>query len=148
MEKSTSSLTKEYIRENPSIKSCLKRGLINYSALSRKIAKDLSIENKTSKEAILVACRRYEDKLKDENKTEKEITGILEKSSISIKNKIAVFTLNKKFNMEVIEDAQKSILEKSGIFYILEGSDNYTIITQSKFSELIKAKGSDNKTKI
>lgn len=140
---STSQKTKQYIKENPDIKSCLKKGLINHSSLARTIAKDLDIENQTSKEAILVASRRYEDKLSKEINQEKEITKLLSKSSMEVKNKITVFTLDKKFNIEIIEDLQKEILGGSGVFYILEGSDNYTLITQQKYEELISKKLKD-----
>ena len=61
----TTELTEKYLSEHPSIKDCLKKGIINYSKLSRTIAKELNIEKKTSIEAILIACRRYEAKIKD-----------------------------------------------------------------------------------
>ena len=73
MEKNTTEMTNEYINEHPHIKNCLKRGLINYSALARYIAKELDIEKKSSKEAILIASRRKQDSLKKEFGPEKEI---------------------------------------------------------------------------
>ena len=63
-------LTEQYLAEHPSIKDCLKNGIINYSKLSRKIAKELNIEKETSIEAILIACRRYEMKIKEEKQLE------------------------------------------------------------------------------
>ena len=62
----TTEITEKYLREHPSIKDCLKNNIVNYSKLSRKIAKDLEIEKETSIEAILIACRRYARKLKKE----------------------------------------------------------------------------------
>ena len=58
--KNTTELTHEYVHEHPHIKHCLKQGLINYSSLARFIAKELDIEKKTSKEAILIAAGRLE----------------------------------------------------------------------------------------
>ena len=91
----TTELTKQYLKEHPSIKDCLKHGIINYSKLSRKIAKELDIQKKTSLEAILIACRRYETKLKNEKILEDKILGILKRSELEIKNKIAVVIIDK-----------------------------------------------------
>ncbi|MBU0470752.1 MAG: hypothetical protein KKA62_04000 [Nanoarchaeota archaeon] len=137
MEKTTTELTTEYIRGHPYIKSCLKKGLINYSSLARLIAKDLEIEKKTSKEAILIAARRLHDKLKKEFSYEEKIKNLLAKSEIEIKNKIVVFILEKNINFDSIQEIQKQVRKEYGLFYLLEGSDNYTLITQEKYFDLI-----------
>ena len=92
----TTELTEKYLSEHPSIKDCLKHGIINYSKLSRKIAKELNIEKETSIEAILIACRRYEAKLKDEKILENKIIDILKRSELEIKNRIVVAIIDKK----------------------------------------------------
>jgi len=91
----TSKLTEQYLENHPSIKDCLKHGLINYSKLSRKISKELKIEKKTSIDAILIACRRFEAKLNSEKIHEDKIINILKKSELEIKNKIVVAIINK-----------------------------------------------------
>lgn len=135
--KTTTDLTKQYIKDNPAIRNCLKKGLINYSALSRLVAKDLDIEKKTSQEAILIAARRFRDELKKEISNETKIRDILHLSEIETKNKIEVFILEKSISLESIDIIQKTVRKSGSIFYILEGSDNYTIITAEKFDELI-----------
>lgn len=140
MEKTTTELTREYIKEHPHIQSCLKKDLINYSSLARLIAKELNIEKKTSKEAILIAARRYQEKLTKETGTEKQIKDLLDKSEISIKNKILVYVLEKSIDFEIIDDLQKNIRKDYGIFYLIEGSDHYIIITQEKYSALLEGK--------
>src|SRR3989344_751511 len=102
MEKSTTELTKEYIKEHPYIKNCLKKGLINYSSLARLISKDLNIEKKSSKEAILIAAIRFQDKLKKELDNEQKIKALLSKSEVSIKNKIDVLILGKSIDLDYI----------------------------------------------
>ena len=91
----TAKLTEEFIETHPSIKDCLKKGVINYSKLSRRIAKELNIEKKTSMEAILIACRRYAEKLKKEKVLEDKILEILKASELEIKNKIVVIIVEK-----------------------------------------------------
>jgi len=140
MEKTTTGLTIEYIKEHPYIKSCLKKELINYSSLARYIAKQLKIEKKTSKEAILIAARRFQQKLKKEETYEKQIKAIFAESEVAVRNKIAVLILEKNLNFDVVDSIQKTIRKESGLFYILEGTDNYTIITQEKYSKLIENK--------
>ncbi|MBI2665475.1 ACT domain-containing protein [Candidatus Woesearchaeota archaeon] len=138
MEKNTTEITNDYINEHPHIKHCLKKGLINYSALARYIAKELDIGKKSSKEAILIAARRKQDSLRKEFGQEKEISRLLSNSEIEIKNKIVVFILKKSINFDLLEDIQSKIKKESGCSYILEGSDNYTIITQEKYVQLIE----------
>lgn len=140
MEKPTSELTNEYIKEHPDIKSCLKKDLINYSSLARLIAKELKIEKKTSKEAILIAARRFQDKLKAEISYEKEIKNLLADSDLDIKNKIVVYIIEKNINFEYFDNIEKLIKKDFGVFYLLEGSGHYTIITQEKYAKALDAK--------
>ncbi|MBT3298287.1 ACT domain-containing protein [archaeon] len=133
MNKSTTELTVEYIQEHPYIKNCLKKNLINYSSLARLISKDLKIEKKSSKEAILIAARRFQYKLKAELNNEKKIKVILIKSEISIKNKIGVLILNKSTDLDYLIELQKNVKKEEGIMHVLEGTDNYTIITQERY---------------
>jgi aspartokinase len=140
MEQTTTDLTKQYIKDNPYIKHCLKKNIINYSSLARLIAKELKIEKKTSKEAILIAARRFRDELKKEKQQETKIKEILSASEFEIKNKITVFILEKNIHFEGIEVIQKAVRNAGGTFYILEGSDNYTLITSEKFEALIHSK--------
>ncbi len=140
MEQTTTDLTKQYIKDNPCIKNCLKKNLINYSSLARLIAKDLKIEKKTSKEAILIAARRFRDELKKEKQQETKIKELLSASEFEIKNKITVFILEKTIHFEAIEVIQKAVRNAGGTFYILEGSDNYTLITSEKFEDMINSK--------
>jgi hypothetical protein len=130
---STTELTHQYIKEHPHIKHCLKKGLINYSSLARLIAKELNIEKKSSKEAILIAARRFKESLKKETQHEKQVAQLLAESEVEVKNKIAVFIIKKDTKSEHLEKLQK---EKT-ITYLSEGSDSYTLVTQEKHNTKI-----------
>ncbi|MGM5487485.1 MAG: DUF7523 family protein [Nanobdellota archaeon] len=134
---STTELTVRYIKEHPHIKHCLKKGLINYSALSRMIATELKIEKKSSHEAILIAARRYSERLKTEAVNEKKIRGLLSKSEIGIKNRISVIILSRNIDLDALIGIQKDSKAQNGILYLLEGSNNYTIITQDRYAHMI-----------
>lgn len=144
MNKSTTKLTEEYIQEHPYIKNCLKKNLINYSSLARLISKELKIEKKSSKEAILIAARRFQDKLKKELINERKIKILLSNTEISIKNKIGVLILKKITDLNCIIEFQKNVKTENGIMYVLEGTDNYTIITQEKYAHNLHKKFEGN----
>jgi len=134
----TTELTEKYLAEHPSINDCLKHGIINYSKLSRKIASELSIEKKTSIEAILIACRRYEAKIKDKKILENKILKILRESELEIKNRIAVSIVDKKKYLGNIVDVEKKIQKTADTFYAIEGSKVFTIITSEKHLQDLK----------
>ncbi len=134
----TAELTEKYLSQHPSILDCLKNGIINYSKLSRKIAKELDIEKKTSVEAILIACRRYEAKIKKDKIIEDRILGILKKSELEIKNKIVVIIIEKTKFLENLIKIEKRIHNLGDIFYSIEGSKVFTIITTEKHLEKLQ----------
>jgi len=142
VEKTTTELTNEYIKEHPSVQSCLKKGLINYSALARLIAKELDIEKKTSKEAILIAARRFKELLKKDITAEREIKELLSHSSLEFKNRISVFVVQKTTNFDIYEEMQ-NIRKEFGVIYVIEGSDHHIIITQEKYEQIIERKIKD-----
>ena len=128
----TTELTEKYLSKHPSILDCLKNGIINYSKLSRKIAKELDIEKKTSIEAILIACRRYEAKIKNERILEDKILKILKESELEIKNKIVVTIVDKRKYLEKMVELENKIQKSADTFYAIEGSKVFTIITSEK----------------
>ena len=128
----TTELTEKYLSEHPSIKDCLKHDVINYSKLSRKIAKDLNIEKQTSIEAILVASRRYAEKIKEEKTLEERIINILKRSELEIRNKITVVIVDKKIYIGNLIDLEKKIRQRADVFYSIEGTNVFTIITTEK----------------
>jgi len=137
---SISDLTISFVEENPTVKSCLKKGFINYSALARKIADSNEIKNNSSFDAIVVALRRYKQKLDNKIDFEKSILSLLSKSDTSIKNKIVVFVIEKNTSLSQLDEIQNQIKKGSGAFYLIEGTATYTLITQEKYLELINTK--------
>jgi len=135
----TTELTEKYIREHTSIKECLKKGLINYSSLSRLIFHDLELSKKTSKEAILIAARRFKEKVKNTG-YEKEIHRILQESNIEIKNNIIVFTIEKMIYPDALIDIEKSIKKKQELFFSIEGTKTITLIVQKSNQKKIQSR--------
>ncbi len=139
-EKTTTELTIQYIQEHPYIKSCLKKGLLNYSSLARLIAKELHIEKKTSKEAILIAARRFKEALKHEMINEEKIRNLLARSEIEMLTKINVFIVQKDMSAELLEKIEKRSRQNYRTFFITEGSSSYTLIMQEQDAAYWKEK--------
>jgi hypothetical protein len=139
----TTEITERYISEHRSIKECLKKGLINYSSLSRLISKDLDLEKKMSKEAILAASRRFKDKIKSAS-SDGRIIDLFKKANIEIKNNITVFTIEKNIYPDALIEIEKTIKKQSELFFAIEGTKTITLIFQKKNKELILKKFRNN----
>ena len=131
-------LTEKYIAEHPSIKDALKKGMINYSKLARQVAKDLEIDLKKNFDAILIACRRYYRKVKDEAILERKIRQILKESKVQVKNKIIAVVLEKNIYMDDLLNLEKDAKKKQEDFRIIEGANAITIITTEEFLDRIQ----------
>lgn len=135
---SITKLTENYILEHPSVKDCLKNGLVNYSSLSRQIASELHLNVKKDFDAILIACRRFKRKLKKEETHENKILKILKDSKIEIKNKIIAVVLEKDIFFENVLAIAKEIKRKKEVFKVIEGVSGITIVTTEDFLALIR----------
>ncbi|MBW2980030.1 ACT domain-containing protein [Candidatus Woesearchaeota archaeon] len=131
-------LTEQYISEHPSIKDSLKKGLINYSKLTRQIADDLDIDLKKNFDAILIACRRYYRKVRKEKVLEEDILALLRKSKVEVKNKIIAVVVEKIAYVEGLLEIEKEARKKGDIFHIIEGTSAITIIAAEEYSDKIK----------
>ncbi len=135
--KTTAEITKEYIDTHPSIKDCIRNNLINYSKLAEKIAGEMHIEKKTSKDAIIVASRRYYEQLKPDKVHESQVMGILKNSELEIKNKIVVVIIRKTVVPKLLLQIEEMVKKGQDIFYSIEGSTAITLITTLKYKDAL-----------
>lgn len=135
---SITKLAEGYILRHPSVKDCLKNGVINYSSLSRKIAAELKLDPKKNFDAILIACRRLKRKLKNEDISEKKILEVLKDSKIEIKNKVIAIVLEKDIFFGNLLSLEKEIKKDKEIFRVIEGLSAITIITSENFLSRIQ----------
>ena len=131
-------LAESYILEHPSVKDCLKNDLVNYSSLSRRIASDLRLDLRKNFDAILIACRRYQRKLKKEEILENGILRLLKASKIEVKNKVVAVVLEKDIFFGTLINLEKEIKKKKEIFRVIEGISAITLITAEEFLETIR----------
>ncbi|RMF55410.1 hypothetical protein D6745_02390 [Candidatus Woesearchaeota archaeon] len=128
MAENITKLVENYILEHASIKDCLKNKLINYSALSRKISKELGVKPKNF-DAVLVALRRLSNKLEKKSVSQRRTMDIVKRSSFEIRNKVAVLVIEKGIIPDSVFKLQKEIRKTSGTLQIIEGASAITIIT-------------------
>lgn len=131
-------LTEQYIAEHPFVKDCLKKGLINYSSLTRQICKDSDLDAKKNFDAVLIACRRFHRKIKSEASVEKQILSILKNSKIEVKNKINAIVLEKNIFFPNLIGIEKEAKKLNETFHIVEGASAITIIASEDFSKKIR----------
>jgi hypothetical protein len=125
-------ITKEawdYISSHLSIRDCLDYGVVNYSALARKISKELGIDNE---KALMAACRRYRC---EKGPNEDEVLSILERSEIGIKTGMAIIIARSSWHQ--FSDLGKAMgsmdLERS--LKVIKGTSATTIIVEEPFLE-------------
>ena len=128
-------LTEGYIAEHPFVKDCLKKGLINYSSLTRQICLDLNLDAKRNFDAVLIACRRFYNKIKSEATIEKKILEILKNSKIEVRNKINAVVLEKGIFFPNLLDIEKEAKKSNETFHIVDGATAITIITSDEFAK-------------
>jgi aspartokinase len=132
---SVTRLSQKYIAEHPSIKDCLRKGIVNYSALSREICNHYQIERF---DAVLIACRRLHRRVKAQEPLEKKILSLLKRAKIRLRNKMMVAIVEKPRDFERMLILQRQIKRDRGDFHLIEGEDSITIISNSEFSNDLK----------
>jgi len=138
-------LTQDYISKHPSIRDCVKKGLINYSALSREICRFYGIDNFN---AALAASRRYCAKAKTEAIHEEKIIALLRGVKLHVRNKIIVAIVEKLRNMDKFYMFKNIVKKQKGEINLIEGEDVITIITNPKFKREIKKRFKHNLLKL
>lgn len=127
--------TQKYIAEHPSIKECLKRGLINYSALAREVCESHRIKKF---DAVVVACRRYFTRIKQQHSQDKKVLALIRSARVQLQNKMMIVIIDKPRDFERLYLVQKGIKRGRGDFQMIEGADVVTIISNAEYAERIR----------
>ena len=87
---STSELVWLYVKQRPFLKEVLRQGIVNHSALARRIAVD-AFGSAERQNAVKMALIRLGERMERvESDLEEKILGVLKRSSMVLKNKVAV----------------------------------------------------------
>jgi len=127
--------TRSYIDAHPSIKDCVSKGLVSYSSLARLIMKDLNIENE---EALMIACRRYADKLSSTSDHEKDVLKILKDSRLEMRTKICIVTAKNEWTvLHKMDNLFKDYWNENSIMQVVQSASAVTIIADRSLKDRI-----------
>ncbi|MCR4335919.1 MAG: ACT domain-containing protein [archaeon] len=132
---SLSEAVRKEIESQPHIKNSLSEGVINYSALARKIIPELEItlEKEIHEESVIVAIKRYADEMKP---IENEATYIETFANSEVMLQDDMCYVHFKKNPEVIKKIDKLFSSedwKMGEMRVLiQGADQIMVITKKK----------------
>lgn len=132
---------RSYIAARPAVHECLRRGLINHSALTRLIAKSLQTRKRT---AILAACQRYAAQQRHYQSAERRIMVLLRAMKLRVERDVAVVVVEPKGYASLLADVQQEVAAANEDMSTLVSSRSCTVILPQRFvsSLLSKAKGS------
>jgi hypothetical protein len=123
---STAQAVREYIDMHPSVKDALRMGIVNLSALARKIMDERALR---SEEAALIACRRYELDPR-EKINEEAILRVLRRSKLEIRTKAVTLTVRASWHLFArLEKAMNALRGRNRPLHVIQGTGSVTIIT-------------------
>src|SRR5256884_4025432 len=116
---------RDYIAGHPSVADALKMDIVNFSALARKISKELGIRRE---EAVLAACRRYPvEKLR--GYSEDAVRRTLQKSRIQTRTKVATITVVEGVDvLQRLGDVVEELLDENRVCRLIQVSQGTVII--------------------
>ncbi len=116
---------REYIASHPSIADALKMDIVNYSALARKVCKELGIRRE---EAVLAACRRYPvEKLR--GFSEDAVRRMLRSSRVETRTKVATIILVEGVDvLQRLGDVVEELLDENKECRLIQVSQGTVII--------------------
>jgi len=132
---SVTKLVQQYIAERSSIKDCLKRGLVNYSALSREICKSAGTRQF---DAVLKACRRHAQRIAGQPAHERRIMSLIRKARMRMTNKIIVAIAEKPRDFERLYTLQRDERKRGADFQLIEGNQAVVVIAVSDAEETVR----------
>jgi len=130
-----------YVKQRPFLKEVLRSGIVNYSALARRICID-ALGDRKRQNAVKMALIRLSGRMeKADTGLEDRILAVLRKSSMVVKNKVAVVTAGHELEgvrhlshvksgrhmTYIMEQREVEKLPKKGLWKI-EGNLNLVII--------------------
>lgn len=118
-------LVRDYITGHPSIQDSLKMRIVNYSALARRICKELNIRQE---EAVLAAIRRYPlETLR--GYSEDAVRRMLQKSRIETRTKVATVTVVEGVDvLQRLGDVVQELLDENREVRLIQVSQGTVII--------------------
>ena len=128
---------RRFLESHPSMKDAVVTDVANYSSLARLIREELGSGNV---DAIGMALRRYRTEITGSGANERRIIAVLKASSIEVKTKMVAVTMMRYEGVRtMLFDIAKEAGRGSNVFFMVEGSEAFTVITNGHNLERIKS---------
>lgn len=126
---SVAQLVRGYIEGQPSLVDAIRMDIVNYSALSRRIGRELGIRKG---EAVLAACRRFPiESVKGYR--ENAVKRILQKSRIETRTNVATVTVVQGIDvLQRLGDVVEELLDENRVVRLIQVSQGTVIIVDDE----------------
>lgn len=134
-EEAIARLVKDEINSSIFLLESLKRGIINYSELSRQMLPEIKKKNSRANFAsVLIAIQRYYDEVKEKERLSEQFRDILKDSELIMKTNIVDLAFERtKEVMKLLNEVSKTIRWDMGdIMFIIQGTGEITVIIDRK----------------
>lgn len=140
--RSTAETVRQWIDARPVIQEALAQGLVNLSALARRIRADTRLKGE---EAVLVACRRHQRSLTPKGHDE-SVRRVLSGSKLEIRTRVGVITARSHWQVfSRLESAVKRAGASNHPIHVIRGSEALTVITdENLLDDTVEAVGQEN----
>ena len=123
---SISSEVASFIKKSASLRHCLAKGLINYSALARYM-KNAGVPG--SHEAMMMAARRYKPKVAEKDA---EPSALFARAQVEIKNNVTIHVLKKDSYPDALIGIERAAKAQNRLFFAIEGKSTITVVLQQE----------------
>ncbi|MEM3466502.1 MAG: hypothetical protein QW566_08545, partial [Candidatus Jordarchaeales archaeon] len=126
---SVAEASRQIIDTKPSVMDCLKQGVVNFSALAESIKDQVAAlcgRKSVNVDSIKMALMRYAEELRRKRQTvEQQISKILERSILELKNDVAVLTISYS-SFPIYIDKIVKLVESSRFLQVTQGTSAFT----------------------
>jgi hypothetical protein len=143
--KSVAQSVRSYIDARPVVRDALGLGIVNLSALTRRIRDETGLG---TEEAVLVACRRYKAPHASPD-YQAAIRRVLDKSKLEVRTKVATLTAYPNLKTFArLEKALAALQGRSHPIHVLHGSESVTLITDEALIDEMESVMGDETIKV
>ncbi len=130
---SVAGTVREYLDANPTVQEALALGIVNLSALARRIEEDTGLDAYV---AIQAACRRTKPR---QAVDESRLQALLATAQMDVRTRMAVLTARRSWSIgRRLEDALRGIRDQGGTAHVVHGSEAVTIIVDEAHVDVLR----------
>jgi hypothetical protein len=125
--RSGADIARQYVASHPSIADCLGYGLVNFTALARRIAREVRFDNPVAVEAAL---RRWRVSRTASTSVESQILAVVRQSRIEVRTRVALVTAPPTWELlgRLVRAQPESLADRRRLFQVLQSPTSVTVL--------------------